>query len=174
MLLTSCGAKRKVVSTPVPEVTEPEMPVWYTCLIQSAQITLSHGEESYSGTANMQVVRDSMCIISVTALLGLEVLRIEATPQEILGVDKIHGHYARATYEELNRRMTPQLSWEVLQQMCSAELPTGDKTARVRYSIGKEQAELFILYPERQLDVPVRMNSVRLDKYKPIDISKLL
>ena len=174
LLFAGCGAKRKVVSTHVPEVAEPEIPAWHTCLIPGAQITLTSGEERYSGTANMQVVRDSMCIISITALLGLEVLRIEATPQEILGIDKIHGRYARATYEELSSRMTPQLSWEILQQMCSAELPTGDKTARVRYSIGKEQAELFILYPERQLDVPVRMNSVRLDKYKPIDISKLL
>ena len=175
LTLVGCGAQKKAVKNTQPSVVaEPEVPMWHTCLIQGAQLTLTSGEERYSGVANMQVVRDSMCIISVTALLGLEVLRIEATPQGILGIDKIHGRYARATFDDINRRATPQMTWEVLQQLCSAELPTGEKTARLRYSLGEEQAELFIAYPERQTDVPVRMNAARLDKYTQIDIRKLL
>lgn len=174
LVLAGCGAKKKVVATQEPEPVVPEVPKWQTCLIQGAQVIFSHDDESYSGTAHMQVVRDSMCIISVTAMLGIEVLRIEATPAGLLGIDKIHGRYARATYDELNAKITPQLTWEIMQQICSAELPTGNETARLRYSLGDNQAELYIRYPERRLDVPVRMVNARLDRYKEMDISKLL
>lgn len=174
LVLAGCGAKKKVVATPEPEVVVPEVPQWHTCLIQGAPVVFSHDNESYSGTAHMQVVRDSMCIISVTAMLGIEVLRIEATPAGVLGIDKIHGRYARATYDEINAKITPQLTWKIMQQICSAELPTGNEIARLRYSLGEEQAELYIRYPERQTDVPVRMQSARLDRYKEMDISKWL
>ena len=174
LVLAGCGAKKKAVAPQEPEVIIPEVPAWHTCLIQGAQIVFTHDDDRYPGTATMQIVRDSMCIISVTAILGIEVLRIEATPDGVLGIDKLHGRYARATYDEINQLVTPEMTWEIMQQVCSAELPTGSQTARLRYSLGKEQAELEIRYPERRLDVPVRMNAMRLDRYQQIDIRKLL
>ena len=174
LVLAGCGAKKKAVATQEPEVIVPEVPAWHTCLIQGAQIVFRHDDETFAATAHMQVVRDSMCIISVTAILGIEVLRIEATPDGVLGIDKLHGRYARATYDEINRLVTPEMTWEIMQQICSAELPTGSENARLRYSLGKEQASLDIRYPARRLDVPVRMNAARLDRYQQIDLRKLL
>ena len=174
LTLGGCGAKKKAVAPQEPEPVVPEEPAWHTCVIQGAQVVFRHDDEPSPATANMQVVRDSMCIISVTAILGIEVLRIEATPDGVLGIDKLHGRYARATYDEINRLVTPEMTWEIMQQICSAELPTGSENARLRYSLGKEQASLDIRYPARRLDVPVRMNAARLDRYQQIDLRKLL
>ena len=189
LALTGCGAKKKAMApqqpngtaetvvTPeeiVPEEIVPEEPQWHTCLIQPAQVVFTQGEQRISATATMQVVRDSMCIISVYAVLGIEVLRIEATPDGVLGIDKLHGRYARATYDEINARITPQITWEIMQQICSAELPTGSETARLRYRLGRKEAELYIRYPERRTDVPLRMVSARLERYNPVDLNKLL
>lgn len=176
LVLTGCGAKKNVVSTPEKVVEpEPEIPTWHTCLIQGARATLETDEERISATINMQVVRDSMLIISVMPMLGIEMLRIEATPLQILAIDKVHGRYAISTYSELNKKLTPSINWDVLQQICSAELPTGSEKARMRYTYnGKETIDITINYPARQTDVPVRMTSARLDKYTQIDISKWL
>lgn len=174
MLLTGCGAKKKVASTEPPVVIEPEVPSWHTCLIQGARIVVETDEDRLSATTNMMVVRDSMLIISVMPMLGIEMLRIEATPLQVTAIDKVHGYYAITSYSELNKQLTPSINWDVLQQMCSAELPTGSEKARMRYSFGKETIDLTITYPERQTDVPVRMTNARLDKYTKIDISKWL
>ena len=122
----------------------------------------------------MQTVHDSMIVISVMPMLGMEMMRVEATPTQIIAIDKLHGRYAKATYADLNRRLTPSLNWDILQQLCTAELPTGPEKARLAYTFGKERLEFIIHYPPRKLDVPVRMTNQRLTKYTEIDVSKFL
>ena len=127
-----------------------------------------------SAAIMMQAVRDSMLVISVMPMLGMEMIRLEATPTELTAIDKIHGRYAKATYADLNRKLTPSLNWDVLQQICSAELPTGNEKARLQYAFGEQTIELVIDYGKRQLDVPVRVVNQPLKKYTEVDISQWL
>jgi hypothetical protein len=107
-------------------------------------------------------------------MLGMEMIRLEATPLELTAIDKIHGRYAKATYADLNRKLTPDLNWDVLQQLCSAELPTGNEKARLQYAFGEQTIELVIDYGKRQLDVPVRVVNQPVTRYQQIDISRWL
>ena len=169
-VLGSCGTKKAVSHQPS-AISEP---TWHTCLIQSAQAMIITDEDKLSAAVTMQTVRDSMLVISVMPLLGMEMLRVEATPLEVTAIDKIHGQYATTTYAELNRKLTPSLNWDILQQLCSAELPTGDQKARLVYAFGDETIELIITYPPRKLDVPVRVTKQRTDRYTKVDITKWL
>ncbi len=174
LVLVGCGTKKKAVSTPVPEEPEPEVPTWHTCLIQGAQATVSTETDRISAAVTMQVVRDSMLVISVMPVFGMEMLRLEATPTELTAIDKIHGQYAQTTFADLNRKLTPSLNWDILQQVCSAELPTGDEKARLQYLFGDDTIELVINYSPRRLDVPVRVTSLPTKRYTKVDISKWL
>ena len=131
-------------------------------------------EDKISSAVTMQTVHDSMIVISVTPMFGMEMMRVEATPTEVIAIDKIHGRYAKATFAQLNKQLTPSLNWDILQQICTAELPTGDKKARLVYTFGKKQIELILDYPPRKIDVPVKMTNQRLTKYTEIDVSKFL
>ncbi len=171
LLLCGCGAKKKAVQ---PAEPKPVVPTWHTCLIQGAQATVMMGEDKLSSPVTMQTVHDSMIIISVMPVFGMEMMRVEATPTQILAIDKVHGRYARGTFADLNRQLTPSLNWDILQQICTAELPTGPEKARLVYSFGKKQIELVLSYPPRKIDVPVKMTNQRLNKYTEIDVSKFL
>lgn len=131
-------------------------------------------DDKLSSAVTMQTVHDSMIVISVTPMFGMEMMRVEATPTEIIAIDKLHGRYARGTFADLNKQLTPSLNWDILQQICTAELPTGDKKARLVYTFGKKQIELILDYPPRKIDVPVKMTNQRLTKYTEIDVSKFL
>ena len=170
LLMVGCGTKKKIQPTP----TEPVAPAWHTCVVQGAHATVSRGNDRLSATVNMQTVRDSMIIISVMPMLGIEMLRLEATPQQMIAIDKVHGQYAVTTFEQLNRQLTPQLTWQILQQISTAELPTGPNRARLQYTLGKETIDIIIDYTTPQTDVPVRMTQQRLDRYTKVDISKWL
>ena len=172
LLLVACGTKKGAVSVQPSEVSSE--PAWHTCLIQNARATVTLNDQQLSANVTMQTVRDSMIVISVMPLLGMEMRRIEATPLEVTGIDKLHGRYAQATFADLNRQLTPSMNWKELQQLCTAELPTGEERARFAYIFGEQMVELVIVYTPRKLDVPVRVQHIRLDKYQKIDVSKWL
>ena len=91
VLLAGCGAKKQAVSEQPSEVSqEPEEPAWHTCLIQGARATVYTNEDKISANLTMQTVRDSMIVISVMPMMGIEMMRIEATPMEIIAIDKVH------------------------------------------------------------------------------------
>ena len=170
LVLVGCGTKKKAVSNQPSAVS---IPTWHTCLTQG-QATVSTDEDKMSAAIMMQAVRDSMLVISVMPMLGMEMIRLEATPLEVIAIDKIHGRYAKASYADLNRKLTPSLNWDVLQQICSAELPTGNEKARLQYAFGEQTIELVIDYGKRQLDAPVRVVNQPLKKYTEVDISQWL
>lgn len=171
LLLCGCGAKKKMVQ---PVEPEPVVPAWHTCLIQGAQATVITDGDRLSAAVTMQTVYDSMIVISVMPMLGMEMMRVEATPTQLIAIDKLHGQYAKATFADLNRQLTPSLNWDILQQICTAELPTGPEKARLVYTFGKKQFELILIYPPRKTDVPVKMNNQRLTKYTEIDVARFL
>ena len=131
-------------------------------------------EEQINANVTMQTVHDSLLIISVIPMLGIEMARLEATPTQLTAIDKVHGRYATATFAELNRKVTPSINWTILQQLCSAELPTGPETAHLQYAFEDGILDLVITYTPRKTDVPVKMTRLRLDKYTKVDISKWL
>ena len=173
LVLVSCGTKKKVVSGQSSVVSEQAEPTWHTCLIQGARATVTIHGEKVSASVTMQTVRDSLAVISVMPL-GMEVIRFEATPLEMIGINKLDGTYATATYADINRRLVPTVNWDVIQQVCTAELPTGDKKAHLQYMLGDKEIEMIITYPQRKLDVPVRAVHQNVSRYQKIDISKWL
>ena len=115
LVLAACGTKKALTVKPA------QKPAWHTCLIQGARATVTKGSDRVSATVTMQTVRDSMIIISVMPMLGIEMLRLEATPQELIAIDKIHGQYTTTDFKQLNHKLTPRLNWTVLQQISSAD-----------------------------------------------------
>ena len=168
MMLTGCGTKKKVS----PIFPQESVPTWHTCLIRNAQATVEMGNNKLSANITMQAVRDSLVVISVMPMMGIEMMRIEATPREVICIDKLHGQYAVASYEVFNQHITPKLTWKILQEICSAELPNGETKARLHYVFKKQTIEIQIQYPERQLDTPIRIQKQPTHKYKQIDITQ--
>lgn len=150
------------------------MPAWHTCLIQNARASIAIDGDRFSANVTMQTVHDSMLVISIMPMLGVEVVRLEATPLELTGINKLDGTYATTTYADVNRNLTPTVNWDILQQLCTAELPTGNEHARLFYTLGDKTIEMTVDYPARKLDVPVRVMHQNVSRYKKIDIRKWL
>ena len=167
---TSCRTQRVAVQPqPTETPTEEEKP-WHTCLIQGAKATLTMDEQTITANCTMQVVRDSMLVISVMPMLGIEVYRLEATPDELIAIDKLNHQYLKTDYARINRYVTPSLTWEDLQQIASNEVQGGPF---IGYAIGEKTIALKITYPEKQTDVPVRTQHIDLSRYEQVVVENL-
>ena len=167
---TSCHTQQAAVQPqPTETPTEEEKP-WHTCLMQGAKATLTMDEQTITANCTMQVVRDSMLVISVMPMLGIEVYRLEATPEELIAIDKLNHQYLKTDYARINRYVTPSLTWEDLQQIASNEVQGGPF---IGYAIGEKTIALKITYPEKQTDVPVRMLHIDLLRYEQLVVENL-
>ena len=167
---TSCRTQRVAVQPqPTETPTEEEKP-WHTCLVQGAKATLTIDEQTITANCTMQVVRDSMLVISVMPMLGIEVYRLEATPDELIAIDKLNHQYLKTDYARINRYVTPSLTWEDLQQIASNEVQGGPF---IGYAIGEKTIALKITYPEKQTDVAVRTQHIDLSRYEQVVVENL-
>lgn len=167
---TSCHTQQAAVQTQSAETPTEEEKPWHTCFMQGARATLTIDDEIISANCTMQVVRDSMLVISVMPMLGIEVYRIEATPDELIAINKLNHQYLRTDYQQVNRYVTPPLRWEDLQQIASNELPGGPF---VGYAIGEKTIALKITYPEKQTNVPMRAQHIDLSRYEQLVVENL-
>ena len=172
---TSCRTQRAAVQPqptemPTEEETKAEEKPWHTCLMQGAKATLTMDEQTITANCTMQVVRDSMLVISVMPMPGIEVYRLEATPEELIAIDKLNHQYLKTDYARINRYVTPSLTWEDLQQIASNEMQGGPF---IGYAIGEKTIAIKINYPERQTNVPVRMLHINLSRYEQVVVENL-
>ena len=167
---TSCHTQKVAVQPQPTEMPTEEEKPWHTCLIQGAKATLTMDEQTITANCTMQVVRDSMLVISVMPMLGIEVYRLEATPDELIAIDKLNHQYLKTDYARINRYVTPSLTWEDLQQIASNEVQGGPF---IGYAIGEKTIALKITYPEKQTDVAVRMLHIDLSRYEQVVVENL-
>ena len=110
-----------------------------------------------------------MSLFSRHTVLAASLL-LAAVPAFADSVQDARLQGAVQTAVSLNKLLNPALNYDILQQLCSAELPTGKEKARLQHTFGNETIELVLNYAPRQIDVPVRVFHQRLDRYSPMAI----
>ncbi len=177
MVLAGCKTTKKATTTNSQgSSTEVAVaPTWHTCLVQSARATATLGKQSLSVTCTMQAVHDSLVIVSVMPLFGIELYRLEATPTEIIAIDKLNRYYLQLPYSEVNKYVTPQISYRDLQDIASGDiLPEGGTHAQLSYSAKGKRVSMNITYPTVQKDIALRLQRLSVDRYSRMDMETLL
>jgi hypothetical protein len=86
--LAGCGAQRKTTKSPA-VVTEH----YRSVAARQLPVTVTADSLTYTVYCAMQAVRDSVVVLSVQPMAGMEIVRIEVSPKAILGVDRTHKRY---------------------------------------------------------------------------------
>ncbi len=175
--LSGCHTQKHITKTEstTEEAMQTEPEKWHTCLVQNAQGILTLHGQTISANCTMQAVRDSLVVLSIMPILGIELMRIEATPTEIIGIDKMNRQYTQITYDEINRLVTPTVQWTDFQRLACGELPTDTPNeAVIGYSALGYSLMLRIIYPAIQKDVLVRAAHIDLSRYQQKTLTDLL
>lgn len=134
MLMAGCATQRKTAATQTGKKTtkiieaKPRelslqekmiqaQPDFQTITAQKARFTINYQQRQISANGSITLIKDSILIVSVQPLLGIELLRIEATPEEIVVVDKMNRQYDRMTFESLQSSTGAMVRFENLQAL---------------------------------------------------------
>lgn len=99
-------------------------------LTARARIELNVGSSSpMSVNANMRVRRGEIIRFSVAPILGIEVARIDITPDKIIAVDRMNKRYVELGFAEISSLLNTELDFNILQSLILNEIfiPGKDK-----------------------------------------------
>lgn len=180
LAMAGCRAKQTVVTTtaePEPEIAEPQ-PTWHTVLASNTRATVTIDQQSVSANCTMQAVHDSLVVISVMPMLGIELYRLEATPDEVIIIDKMNRYYVATDYNEINQYLLPNMQFEDLQDLASGESAHdfgGKMNAALVYNAQGRTVTLHINYPQPPLrDVVTHPQHLNVSRFMQIDLQTLL
>lgn len=168
IIVVSCATQRSG--------TKPSKPKQrHTVEVKKGNVDVTWDALQASVKCHTQCVVDSIVIISVQPMFGIEMFRIEATPDTMLVVDKIHRTYAKSTYKELSDLLGAMFRYNQLQKMVNGDLLNNpEKSFYKEFKYKKHALSIRITAPEILKDLPMQIRNINLSSYKPTTISKLL
>lgn len=110
--------------------------------------------------ASLRIRRDEAIQLSVTPVLGIEVARLELTPQGLLLVDRMNKRFVRASFTEVSQLLHVDLNFHILQSLFLNELfLPGKKT------LGIEDVPSFSLVSDGQ-EVQLKPKRIKRVNYQ--------
>ena len=132
--MSSCKTKQvakpsfeSVVDYTVAQVLQ-QQPQFTSITISKMEVVANYGTQQVSFRATIKSVTDSLLVVSVQPLLGVEMFRIEFTPASFLIIDKWNRKYTENTYEFLRYKLGVDFNFSVLQALLFNQLFVLDGT----------------------------------------------
>lgn len=131
VLVASCSSTRKLEKTPMiggltgeayMEKVIELSPSWKAVSGKVALTLNMEGQKDTKVSATLRLKRGESIQLYVAPLLGIEVARLEITPEGLLAVDRLNKRYVKVSFEELSRLANTELSFNVLQFLFLNEL----------------------------------------------------
>ena len=131
VLASSCGSLRHTERAPMigglkgeeyQEKVISSLPHW-NYVTGKVALNLNTGSSKNTKlSATLRMKKGEVIQLSVAPLLGIEVARLEISPERILAVDRLHKQYVEVSFEDLNRMANLNLSFNVLQSLFMNEI----------------------------------------------------
>lgn len=160
----------KVVEEPV--VFEPET---LSISAPGIRMTINYQQRTISTAATLTWQRDSIAILAIQPLLGVELLRVEVTRQGITVVDKLNRTYAYLSMAEAKALAGMDISFEALQNEALHILHDSPAPYHFSQSIKSPlKATITADLPSVNINASINAQPVKLTNYKKTDITKML
>ena len=164
VLFSSCSTSRSVA------------PRRYQTLHQKANATILFDQHQYSMGCTVQLWRNELIILSVQPMLGIEMLRVEATPDSVVIFDKMNRRYTTLVFGEMeNMNIQPLPSYKWLQDFFTTPTNSQLKAKSERkLRFGSHQIAINCTFSQREyntLKAPKRLDT---RKYKCISLRDII
>lgn len=113
-------------------------------LTARTRVEMNTGQSSAMAVnATMRVKRGEIIRFSIAPLLGIEVARIDITPEHLLAVDRMNKRYVEVSFAEISSLLNTEIDFNILQSLILNEifLPGKDRLTQI-------DADRFMLSPD--------------------------
>jgi hypothetical protein len=94
----------------------------YESLSAKLNIELTTSKNSISSKAELKTVRDEVILITIQPLLGIEMFRIELTPDSLRIIDRMNKRYVAEKYDDIKGDLPIDFNFYNMQSMLANEI----------------------------------------------------
>jgi hypothetical protein len=94
----------------------------YESLSAKLNIELTTSKNSISSKAELKTVRDEAILITIQPLLGIEMFRIELTPDSLKIIDRMNKRYVAEKYDDIKGDLPIDFNFYNMQSMLANEI----------------------------------------------------
>lgn len=88
-----------------------------------SKIEFNDGVDNFSANTNIRVRKDSIIWVSITATLGIEVLRCLITKDSVYVINKLQKEYYCYSYQSLKKRLNFDINFNLIQSFLFGNTP---------------------------------------------------
>ena len=150
-------------------------PTRYKTMTQRVQLTLTLDQHQFNMASTMRMWRNQLIVLSVQPMLGIEMVRIEATPDSVWVFDKMNRRYTALDYAGANQILQPNISYKQLQDWVNSPIAP-DKKASVHqsYQSGKHTLDITCKFSNREYNTLQEPQQTNTPKYKRVTLRGIL
>ena len=162
IIISSCSVSRHATSR-------------YHTISQRAQITLELDQNQYSVSSLVRVWKGELVVLSIQPMLGIEMVRIEATPDSLWIFDKINRQYVALTYRDLEDKYRAKVTYKKIQELVSKPITEKDKEhITLSVKTGEHHLRLSCRFSNREYNTLHTPAQTKSNKYKQVTLREIL
>jgi hypothetical protein len=157
LLLVSCASNRQNM-------------VHKQVMTQRTQVTLTLDQHEFTTNCLLKVWKNELIVLSVLPVMGIELFRLEATPDKVTIIDKLNRRYTIMSYEEINKLSPRRISYKILQLLINKagkeinlDLQAGTHTLKLKANMG-----------QREYNNQKEPQMVNTNKYQQVSLREIL
>jgi len=145
-----------------------------TIEVKNALLTLSiEGQQDTQIPIQIQIVSDSICILSIQPITGMEVAQLRADTQHILLIDRINKQYITIPYTDATTWTGVNLSYKDLESLLSRPLTHTNKPLSYNLQYQGKKMRVTLIYPSVLIDQTMRLRLEHTDGYNEMSIQNI-
>ena len=126
--------KEVVKQKPIQQRAIEAQPDFLSVNAQKARFQLTYQRKSIAANGTIAMLKDSICIISLQPVLGIELFRLELTPAEVIIIDKMNRRYVQMSYAEISEAVKMPITFADAQNVLMARMVVLGQPQSVLYS----------------------------------------
>ncbi len=146
----------------------------YQTLSQRAQVTLQYDQHQYNMSSQVRIWRNELAVVSVQPMLGIEMVRMEATPDSLWIFDKMNRQYVALTYTDIQNTLNTNLSYKQIQEFLSRPIQKKQEPICMEFRSGNHQLKLACTFSNREQNTLQAPTRTKTNKYKRVTLREIL
>jgi hypothetical protein len=157
LLLVSCASNRQNM-------------VHKQVMTQRTQVTLTLDQHEFTTNCLLKVWKNELIVLSVLPVMGIELFRLEATPDKVTIIDKLNRRYTIMSYEEINKLSPRRISYKILQLLINK----AGKEINLDLQAGTHMLKLEANMGQREYNNQKEPQIVNTNKYQQVSLREIL